>query len=788
MGPHRQVGGLTAALLLLASSTPLLNACAPLQPPALAVPMRPLTGRTTAGLLHTPAIDGPDLWLGGPDTSRLLAVDASGTRALLTDDSRVALYDARRRGVTRLLPPSGRLIHRAIFAGSGAFALLAERESTLTPGLEHLRLLDLQSGRPLLDLPLPCGCLLGLGASTHHLHAVLSSDDLEGTWVLSWDHAGTLLASQRLTSQVLLPGRDSLTFSRDGARLVALLRDPDGAPLARWIDLRPDLPDPPPPHTLALASPPPPACADARPPCGAAGYVEPDGKTVWWAAADPDGHATLHRIDLASGERLASLTEDNLHPVAWLLASDDTPLLLAQRSLPNLDERRLTYARPLPDRLEHLSEPPDASLPLPGPLEAEPERLGAAAIPAWRHALHLAIDTRPRLTPGNAPRLFIDDATGLASLTSLGGGWRLPPDAPPTPLPPLTAPPLRVFEARFPLEIPDLRATATSFLLTLSLTRRPPGWTGPDTLYTWTPPVGLLLDVLPTGREPGELAALVGGASATTRVMLLKPPTTPTESWLAYRTLWPPDATREAALTTWADPEPHLLALRVADDPPRLELHLLDPSTLTPLPPSTRNLPALPDTFTVTPGLPELVLATRHTLWLASLDQPQAPLLAWTPTPDAWIKDAHPLGGGRVLARLASADRPSAEWWLWLDLTTSPPRVLGHRRLHDVLAVATWPAGRHILALEASGVLTRFAWDDDAGVAVLQRLVLSSADGAWLAFDHRGHLAFSTHPDALALATGWLRSGLVQPLLVLPDGDTSPSAGRWVRPGELLTW
>jgi len=213
-------------LIALLGLLAIWSGCAPLPP--IAQPAIVTDNLGPAGSLGAPPTTGPDLVLSGvkPDR-RLLAVDPTGFRAALTDGRQVMIWDGARGQLERLLPWSGQVVRSAAFEPGGRLLAVYEHQSELRPGLARVRLIDLDQGRDLSHVDLPCGCLIAYAFSRdgQRLFTIVSSDAYDGTWLLSWSVEGEVMGGLQLSEEVFAAGDLARFYTEpDGSERALLFR------------------------------------------------------------------------------------------------------------------------------------------------------------------------------------------------------------------------------------------------------------------------------------------------------------------------------------------------------------------------------------------------------------------------------------------------------------------------------------------------------------------------------------------------------------------------------------
>jgi len=774
----------TAALLLLLSLS--LSACSNLLT-HLAVPMSPDVGRGPGGVLAESDPTGPDFWLGDGASMRLLSTDATGDRALITDGHRLAIWDGRRARLEQLLPVSGRAVQRAVLSRGGAHILAIEHESSRSPQLEWLRVIDVDRGRTLLTLPMPCGCIIDVafGERSGTVRALVSSPSLGGTYILSWSMEGEFIEQVQVTDTVIDRWQGSPTFFDEGEQAMLFLRDDGDVDTAFLVALgeRSSV------RRLQLDSPfddgP---CDGPSWRCGRIATVTPDAQGLLLATGSAELTTWLERRDLRTGALVWGRDVPAINPVLWTPWDGDAVQLVAHGVSDEGFSSGMAGHVVDTARGDVTSEARWDQTPVPAMLRVVPWA-EADTMAAFRTALQLPEGINERGWTGNAPQLFVDRDTGVRHVVTLNAYFRL--DDRPARMPTLTASaPLSVFEGRWNMEVPHLRGVATAFGLSLEVIRNADAYAsslaGPSEYYRWNVPAGLLVDAqrLPSG----DIVVQSDSAGATERLFVIRPPVTPTDGWVAMRSMpAAPGVERyvmatspDGALVTLAGLIPH-----ADDQPTTLDLTTWDTERLSPHDHRTLDLPPNVTRLVAVPGLDHLAAYTRHAVHLVAIDT--GAVRSWSPRPGDWVKGALPVGADRVAVRLAHHERPSGEWWLTLDLATSPPRILGERRFADVMAWAVWPEGQTLDVLERRGVLTRMSVAD--GLAIVDRTLLSSAASTFLTLDHAGRLRLPDDAAGFAEALAWLREGWVMPVVLDATGRVQLNSGHLIRRGpEAPRW
>ena len=731
--------------------------------------------RGTAGVIGDPQVEGPELWVGGAAHSRPLATDATGWRVALTDGRRVAIWDAAERRFEQILPQSGHIVVGAVFSPQGDMLVLEEEASGRAPGMARLRLVDLERGRTLSTMELPCGCLVDFVVDERGevIRALLSGEAIGGTWVMSWSVEGELLGRREIVGDALKAGQE-VSFLDRGDR-VLLLRPGDGQEEVRVVDLRSvegarrrwaiD--------SEASRR----GCDGLMMQCIRAVHVEGDRLMI--ATGRPEGGAQIEIFRLGEREPESSMGLSEALPLTWMRTRGREVGLLVQWPSEQLGEVSWgikgvdPVAGQIKEGFEALRMPVAPLMRFPGGWFA------ARAASPFRGAFGLpgVLDVNHWRWYRGRVRFSVDPRTGSSVIGSPYSEWIVREGGEPELLAPVDF--LRAMGA---LEgarrsgsgrgsvwvVTDKRAV-------LMAAQEPgppaPGWgQAPlmvvDELTRWEPALRTRIRAYAPLAD-GRLVFLVKVRHDLARLVVLEPGRGgPRHEVIADRHFPVPAHGRKWRLVlNKAGDEGAVLTTTLKSGGARVHVQRFEMASLEMGASEVIDFIGAPVDVVVTSGVGGAVVYTRSKATEISLWGAREGLAFWSPPSWGHIKNAVPVDEGIVALSLIGPWRGSEEHWFVMDLRApGEPRVIGHRRFSQVVEAQAWSRGGRLLVLEERGVLTALDVDRVEGLRVRKRTYLHPEGRFFISVDDEGVVRMPKGGLRRGEAMEWLSRRYIMPV------------------------
>lgn len=761
------------------------------------------------GFSTSPRRDGPALWTGGKAQSRPLATDRVGGRVAITDGARVALWDARDRAITQLLPESGLSVHSARFAPAGDLLVIQEEDGAGRSGLMQLRVVGLEGGEELATIPFRCGCLVNFDfdEAARSLRVVVSSPELGGTWVLSW----ALGQARRETGA---GGAAPFEFQGRHKLMRYVVRAGDGLEWVKgrhvlWVGARGEADEEvwwfdalghEAPRTWRLPSRGEAlGCEKALRQCRRVLLVTDDA--LWVALGLRGGDAWVSAHPLGEGAPMMEAPLGAHLPLMWLRGGARPPFLLTEAES-DAEDRRGRDTLSDPDRAPEWtwrawqieaarSAPAGASGPqrfsLRGPVGRASLPLSLVSLPGQWESQRVARPFRelygllshkplPGWNSGQSQVMALQGAQGVV-VANRRQAWRVVSGRPPRRLAPMQLFPMR---ALLDGVSPSLSGRRTMVVARSDgiawVSPEEPGGQGRSVAATraqWEPqggevqvaarlPGGGLLAMLKVGYDEARLVRFDAQGRQTAARSQPMPRRRYGRSW----SMWLSQDGHQGALVALDAPKGERA-------PRRLVIQRFEPATLRGQRRDVVSLPQEARALSMTPGVGLVLMTTARTLtgvWLEDAGADQGPpSFEWSP-PVGWSlkgrDGALVLGSGLIALRLYRGERTSQERWVTLSVSPgSAPRVVDQRRFTYVASAAA--SGRVLYVMDGRGVLSEVSIDEQGWMTLVRRIYLHPRRGAWFALDAEGR---ATVPSAAtperARALSWWRSQRLAPALL----------------------